>query len=79
MPSHRIPALSGWADFAVAGNLMAYGPNLPAMFRRIAYHVDRILTGTTPADLPVEQPTTFELAINLKTAQALCVLSICEL
>jgi putative tryptophan/tyrosine transport system substrate-binding protein len=68
---HRMPAVSGWADFAVAGNLMTYGPNLPAMFRRVAYYVDRILTGTKPADLPIEQPMTFELVINLKAAQAL--------
>jgi len=50
---------------------MAYGPNFNDMFRRAAYYVDRILKGTNPADLPVEQPTTFDFIINLKTAQAL--------
>jgi putative ABC transport system substrate-binding protein len=50
---------------------MSYGPNQPAMRRRVAYYVDRLLQGAMPADLPVEQPTKFELVLNLKTAQAL--------
>lgn len=67
----RIPGVSGWADFALAGNLMTYGPNLDESFRVIATYVDRILRGAPPADLPVEQPTRFELVVNLKTAKAL--------
>ena len=68
---NRIPAVSGWAEFTERGNLMSYGPNLPASFRRMAYFVDRILKGAKPADLPVELPTKFELVVNMKTARTL--------
>jgi putative tryptophan/tyrosine transport system substrate-binding protein len=68
---HRLPAVSMWRAFAEAGGLMTYGPNVGAMIRRTAAHVDKILKGAKPGDLPMEQPTTFELVINLKTAQAL--------
>ena len=65
--------MSSWADFAVAGNLMSYGPNLEHAWRLVATQVDKILKGTKPADLPVEQPTKFQLVINLKTAKALAL------
>ena len=58
-------------DFVQAGGLMAYGPSIPDLWRRAATYVDKILKGTKPADLPVEQPTTFDFVLNLKTAQAL--------
>src|SRR3954468_16535804 len=66
----RLPTIAGIREFPVAGGLMAYGPNNSAMFRRAAYYVDRILKGVKPADLPVEQPMTFDFVVNMKTAQA---------
>ncbi len=68
---HRLPAVYTSKDFVDAGGLMAFGPNLADSFRRAATYVDKILKGAKPADLPVEQPTKFELVINLKTAKAL--------
>jgi putative ABC transport system substrate-binding protein len=68
---HRLPAASQFRDFAEAGGLLSYGPNLPDLFRRAAIYVDKILKGTQPGDLPVERPEKFELVINLKTAKAL--------
>jgi len=65
----RIPSMSGWSEFVEAGGLMTYGPNLFESFRRVATYVDKILKGSKPEDLPVEQPTKFELVINLKTAK----------
>jgi putative ABC transport system substrate-binding protein len=68
---NRLPATSPWREFVEAGGLMSYGVSLSDLFRRAAGYVDRILKGTKPADLPVEQPTKFELLINLKSAKAL--------
>jgi len=67
----RLPAISGLRDFVEVGGLMSYGVDFPDSFRRAATHVDKILNGAKPADLPVEQPAKFELVINLKTAKAL--------
>ncbi len=67
----RIAALFAAKEFVDIGGLMSYGPSYPGMFRRGAYYVDKILKGAKPADLPVEQPTKFELVLNLKTAKAL--------
>ena len=67
----RLPTMFQERTFARAGGLSSYGPNFEHLFRRMAGYVDRILKGAKPADLPVEQPTRFELVINLKTAKAL--------
>ena len=69
--SAKLPAIYQWPDAAREGGLMAYGPSLDAMNRQLAGYASRILGGAKPADLPIEQPTRFELVINLKTARAL--------
>ena len=68
---HRIASMAAAREFTDAGGLASYGPDFPAMFRRVAEYVDNIARGAKPADLPVEQPTKFELIINVKTAKAL--------
>ena len=68
---HQLPAIYQWRVFVDAGGLMSYGANLADLWRRAATYIDKILRGAQPADLPVEQPSTFELIINLKTAKAL--------
>jgi putative tryptophan/tyrosine transport system substrate-binding protein len=67
----RLPTMQGAREYVEAGGLMSYGPNFPDQFRRVADFVDKILRGTKPADIPVEQPTKFDLVINLTTAKAL--------
>ena len=69
--SQRVPLVSSWPVFADAGALCTYGPRLADSYRRLAYFADRVLRGTKPADLPIEQPTTIETTINLKTAATL--------
>jgi putative ABC transport system substrate-binding protein len=69
--SQRAPVISGWPVFAKSGALCTYGPRLTDSYRRLAYYVDRVLKSTKPADLPIEQPTKFELVVNLRTATAL--------
>jgi putative tryptophan/tyrosine transport system substrate-binding protein len=68
---HRLPGVYAYRELVEAGGLMSFGPSYGDMHRRAAYYVDKILKGAKPADLPVEQPTRFELMINLKTAKAL--------
>ncbi len=68
---HRLPAMFNAREYAELGGLMAYGANVADLFRRSATYVVRILKGAKPGDLPIEQPTKFELVINLKTAKAL--------
>jgi putative ABC transport system substrate-binding protein len=65
----RLPSVFGWGDYVEAGGLMSYGPDHDALWKRLALYVDKILKGAKPAGLPVEQPTKFELVINLKTAK----------
>jgi putative tryptophan/tyrosine transport system substrate-binding protein len=69
--AYHLPTLFPEKEVAEDGGLMAYGPSIPASFRRAAFYLDKILRGANPADLPVEQPTKFEFAINLKTAKTL--------
>jgi putative ABC transport system substrate-binding protein len=68
---NRLPAISAFREFADAGGLVAYGPDLKEFFRRSALYVAKIIEGAKPGDLPIEQPTKFQLVINLKTAKAL--------
>jgi putative ABC transport system substrate-binding protein len=67
----KLPSVSGWSSFANKGLLITYGPNVRELYRSLASYVDRILRGTSPADLPFQAPTTLYLAINQKTAKAL--------
>jgi putative ABC transport system substrate-binding protein len=69
--SNRLPAIANFTEFPKLGGLMGYSPSIPDEFRHAASHIDKILKGAKPADLPVEQPTRFQLVINLKTAKAL--------
>jgi putative ABC transport system substrate-binding protein len=67
----RLPAMYGFREFTEAGGLMSYGPNLPDMYRQSARLVGKILKGESPAELPIELPTRYELVVNLKVAKAI--------
>ena len=67
----RLPVIAPWREFVASGCLLSYGPNRVLESTRIAGYVEKVLKGAKPADLPIEQPTRFELAVNLKTAKAL--------
>jgi putative tryptophan/tyrosine transport system substrate-binding protein len=67
----RLPTMHGFREWVEAGGLMSYGANFPDLYRRAAEFVDKILRGAKPADIPVEQPTKFDLAVNLTTAKAI--------
>jgi putative ABC transport system substrate-binding protein len=69
--ANRTALVTGWGPWAQGGALLSYGPDIDAAVRRATVHVDKILKGARPGDLPVEQPTKFDLVINLKTASAL--------
>ena len=69
--ARKIPAVYGYRDFVDGGGLMSYGPDRPDQYRRTAIYVDKILKGAKPSDLPIEQPTKFELIVNRKTAKSL--------
>lgn len=68
---HSLPVVARYKDFADSGALIAYGPNLPAVYKRAAYYVDRLLRGASASDLPLEEPSVFDLVVNLRTAKAL--------
>jgi len=71
--AHRLPTMFGWSEFCDAGGLMSYGANQRETYVRLASHADKLLRGAKPADLPIEQPTRFELVINLATAKLLAL------